>query len=93
MSLVIGAVFLAACLVTGDWVTHAFPDSRAAEILRESLTIGGWVAMWRPMEIFLYSWWPILRERRMNDRLSRMPVRIACQKAGEVKSSKVQVVS
>ena len=36
----------------------------SAEIARESLTIGGWVAMWRPMEIFLYSWWPILRERR-----------------------------
>jgi len=92
-SLVIGSLFLAVCLLIGDWVTHAFPDRRAAEILRESLTIGGWVAMWRPMEIFLYSWWPILRERRMNDRLSRMPVRIACQNATAVSPPKAEVVS
>ena len=33
--------------------------SRIGEIARESLTIGGWVSMWRPLEIFLYDWWPI----------------------------------
>ena len=80
-SLAIGSVFLVACLLIGDWITHLFPNNRGADIVRESLTIGGWVAMWRPLEIFLYSWWPILRERRMQDRLARMPVRIACTKA------------
>ena len=86
-SLVIGSFFLATCLVIGDWLTHLFPETRAANIVRESLTIGGWVAMWRPLEIFLYSWWPILRERRMQDRLSRMPVRIACGKAADARST------
>jgi hypothetical protein len=38
--------------------------------------IGGWVAMWRPLEIFLYDWWPILGEKRIRDRLSRVDVRI-----------------
>jgi len=83
MSLIIGLTFLATCLLIGDWLIHLLPGSRIAEIARESLTIGGWVAMWRPMEVFLYSWWPILRERRTQDRLSRMPVRIACKKADE----------
>ena len=92
-SLVIGAFFLVACLLVGDWVTHLFPGRRAAEIVRESLTIGGWVAMWRPLEIFLYSWWPILRERRMHDRLSRMPVRIACEKASDTRSTTSQAVN
>ena len=46
------------------------------QILRESLVIGGWVAMWRPMEIFLYDWWPIRAEARLADRLAAMPVRI-----------------
>ena len=32
--------------------------------------------MWRPLEVFLYDWWPILGEVRLLDRLSRMPVRI-----------------
>ena len=39
--------------------------------------IGGWVAMWRPMEIFLYDWWPVRAEARLSDRLTAMPVRIA----------------
>ena len=94
-SLIIGSLFLATCLLISDWIMHVFPENRAAEIFRESLTIGGWVAMWRPLEIFLYNWWPILRERRMQDRLSRMPVRIACTKAGggEVSSARAEVVS
>jgi hypothetical protein len=91
-SLVIGAFFLAGCLLIGDWLTHLFPERRAAEIVRESLTIGGWVAMWRPLEIFLYSWWPIVRERRMQDRLSRMPVRIACTKVTDARSATAEVV-
>jgi len=32
---------------------------------RESLTIVGWVAMWRPVEIFLYDWWPLVRRIRV----------------------------
>ena len=46
------------------------------ELLKESVLIGGWVAMWRPIEIFLYDWWPILAEARLYDRLAAMPVRI-----------------
>lgn len=91
ISLAIGACFLAICLLIGDWLTRLFPENRAAEIVRESLTIGGWVAMWRPMEIFLYEWWPILRERKMRTRLSQMPVRIACQKVTGLEPSTAEV--
>jgi hypothetical protein len=88
-SLVIGLAFLTVCLVTGNWLTKAWTDSRAAEIVRESLVIGGWVAMWRPLEIFLYGWWPIQRDRRLYDRLSAMAVRIVCPAAA--RSEKVPV--
>ena len=27
-------------------------------LIKESLIISGWVALWRPLEIFLYDWWP-----------------------------------
>jgi hypothetical protein len=47
------------------------------ELLREGVLIGGWVAMWRPLEIFLYEWWPIRRDVRLYDRLGEMPVSIA----------------
>jgi hypothetical protein len=37
--------------------------------------------MWRPLEIFLYDWWPIRAERRLYDRLSAMPIRITFKTA------------
>jgi hypothetical protein len=43
-------------------------------VLREGLIIAGWVAMWRPMEIFLYEWWPLLRRGRLYEKLSQMRV-------------------
>ncbi len=45
-------------------------------IIKESFVIGGWVALWRPLEIFLYDWWPIRAEARLLDRLSEMDVRV-----------------
>ncbi len=30
----------------------------------------GWVANWRPMEIFLYDWWPLSRKRHRYERLA-----------------------
>ena len=77
-SLLIGLMFLAACVLGGDWIAGRFHDSGSVQILRESLLIGGWVAMWRPLEIFLYDWWPIRNERRIYQRLSRMNVQIRC---------------
>ena len=77
VSLSIGLVFLALSIGAGDLIASALSGQRVGELLRESLLIGGWVAMWRPLEIFLYDWWPIRSEARLYDRLSAMPVRIA----------------
>ena len=77
-SLVIGLVFLSSCILIADWLGVLLHDNRVSEIIRESLVICGWVSMWRPLEIFLYDWWPIRNERRIFDRLSEMRVRIVC---------------
>jgi hypothetical protein len=76
-SLVIGLACLAVGVLLGDIIGRALEGRSIGEILRESLLIGGWVAMWRPMEVFLYDWWPIRADARLYDRLARMPVRIA----------------
>ncbi len=76
-SLAIGVTFLATSLLLGDVVARLLGDRRIGEIIRESFLIGGWVAMWRPLEVFLYDWWPIRADARLADRLSAMPVRIA----------------
>jgi hypothetical protein len=38
------------------------------------MLIAGWVAMWRPLQIFLYDWWPLRRRNRVFGKLSAMPV-------------------
>jgi len=75
ISLLIGSLFLGTCLLTSHLLQFAETNA-LGEVVRESLTIGGWVAMWRPMEIFLYEWWPLLHSRRMYENLSCMRVEI-----------------
>jgi hypothetical protein len=84
-SLVIGSITLAALITLANLIVRILGESAVALILSESLSIGGWVAMWRPMEIFLYDWWPLLADARLYDRLAAMPVRIvyADQAKGE----------
>jgi hypothetical protein len=75
LSLVVGLVFLAGCLILAQWIALE-PHGTALEIVRESLSIVGWVAMWRPLEIYLYDWWPVRAERRNLQRLARMEVKV-----------------
>lgn len=76
ISLGIGLSFLVTFFLIGQFIRRLLGESQWGTLLRESLLIGGWVAMWKPLEIFLYDWWPILGERRIHDRLSRIKVRI-----------------
>jgi hypothetical protein len=73
ISFVIGCAFLFACLslrqVVGTW-----SGSASDAILSEGLLILGWVAMWRPVEIFLYDWWPELGRRRVFTRIAGMSI-------------------
>jgi len=73
-SLVVGLLFMGACLAASDALADVGRPSLI--VLRESLVVAGWVAMWRPMEIFLYDWWPLVRSRRLLQRLAAMPVRL-----------------
>jgi hypothetical protein len=76
ISLAIALVFLATSIAASDALAASFPMLHLSAVLREGLLIGGWVAMWRPLEVFLYDWWPIRAEARLFDRLSAMLVRI-----------------
>jgi len=67
ISLAIGVAFLFVCIVIRQL---AYSFGWASEIVAEGLLIVGWVAMWRPLQIFLYDWWPIARRRDLYRRLS-----------------------
>ena len=75
-SLLIGIAALAVAVTVASLVERLPGDRAFGALLRETLVIGGWVAMWRPLEIFLYDWWPIRAERKLYERLSRMPVNV-----------------
>lgn len=74
-SLLIGLAFLCACLFTSSYFL-AGREGTIYRILHEGLTIAGWVAMWRPMQLYLYDWWPLLRRGRIYAKLSKIPVEV-----------------
>lgn len=76
ISLAIGLAFLGGTLIASKLVENWLSPGDMLDMVRVSLSIAGWVAMWRPLEIFLYDWWPIRAEARLSDRLASMPVRV-----------------
>lgn len=72
MALLIGVVFLAACLFARSLLLQS--PSTLAHILAEGLLILGWVAMWGPLDVFLYGWWPIWSRYKLLDRLTCLDV-------------------
>ena len=75
ISLAIGLAVLAGSIALAQLAVGWAPGA-VGQVLHESLLIGGWVAMWRPLEVFLYDWWPLRAEIRRFARLAAMPVRI-----------------
>lgn len=80
LTLAIGLVFLAICFGLGEFV--AKNGTVWSEYVRQSLTIAGWVAMWRPMQIYLYEWWPLQRDIRNYARLAAMDVEVVATTEG-----------
>ena len=80
LALLVGFLFLSLCLLTAQLLSNQVTPTLAT-ILHESLTVGGWVAMWRPMSIYLYDWWPIRARVRLYTKLSRIPVSVVIDPA------------
>lgn len=71
LSLAVGLVFLAACLSLRTTL-----GASRSDVLAEGLLIIGWVGLWRPVEIFLYDWWPIWQRQRRFEALTQAGVAI-----------------
>lgn len=74
-SLVISIPILVACLLAAHFLSEQF-DPKYKTLVEESFLILGWVANWRPIEIFLYDWWPLMRRRNLFRRLAQAKVAI-----------------
>jgi hypothetical protein len=75
VSLAIGIAFLLSMgfisTLIAPYTTHGYVAWVAGGLL-----IVSWVAMWEPINIFLYLWWPIRRKQQTYAKISRMPVEV-----------------
>lgn len=74
--LLVGMGVLGLCLVMGQILPKIMPLNSVEHFIEEGLIIIGWVALWRPMEIFLCDWWPIGEQRKLYQRLSEASVQV-----------------
>ena len=85
-SLFVGLTTLVTCLGLRALLVLLDPNRHllASEIASEGLLIVGWVAMWRPVELFLYAWHPQRQMLRVYRNLScaHVDVRVRTDAAG-----------
>jgi len=87
-AMAIGLSVLSFSVITGQTIVNLAPGP-IGSVIEESLLIFGWVANWRPIEIFLYDWWPIVRRRNLYQRLSAAHVKLRPYKLGDQKRQAV----
>jgi hypothetical protein len=76
LSLVIGLTALGACVLIARTATVALGSGNLSRFIEEGLIILGWVANWKPIQIFLYDWWPLARRRDLYRRLAAATVEL-----------------
>lgn len=74
-TLLVGLIFLAGCIISSQMISARINNTWSG-FFSEGLTIVGWVAMWRPIQLYLYDWWPMSRQIRVYLKLSQMPVEV-----------------
>ena len=72
----IGVFVLTVCLLGSQIAAAVLPNGVATQVIEESLIIVGWVANWRPIEIYLYDWVPIRRKIRIARRIASAKVTV-----------------
>jgi hypothetical protein len=72
IAFLVGVAFLFTCIFIRQ-LANSFGPGATSDIVAEGMLIAGWVAMWRPLQIFLYDWWPLRRRGRVFGKLSTMP--------------------
>lgn len=74
ISLAIGLGFLVLCLFARQLLLSW--TGTVQSMLAEGVLIVGWVAMWGPLDVFLYGWWPIAGRRRLFAALANLAVEL-----------------
>jgi hypothetical protein len=55
---------------------YYFPDNKPLLFIHESFIILSWVALWRPLELLLYEWYPVKTDINIYSRLEHSNVQV-----------------
>lgn len=72
-ALVKGLLFALACMVVSAAVGKAtiLPEMMRT-LISGGIVVAGWVALWVPLELLLYDWWPMTRDRKLYRLIAEM---------------------
>jgi len=73
-TLVVGLLFLAIAMIASQAVADTFSNYPLARLFSYALEVAGWVAMWEPVTVHLYQLWPIIKQKKIYEKISRMEV-------------------
>jgi hypothetical protein len=74
--LAVGLMVLALSIGASQIIASMAKEAPLARFISEGLILLGWVANWRPMEVFLYDWRPLKAQQKLFERLAQAPVAI-----------------
>lgn len=75
-TLLVGLSFLAIAMIASQAVAETFSNYPLARLFAIALEVAGWVAMWEPVTVHLYQLWPIIKERKIYEKISRLEVEV-----------------
>jgi len=75
IALLLGSIFLAIC-ISARAALSFLADKTFGSIILEGFNIVGWVAMWKPIQIFLYEWWSLYRKIKIFEKIRDIPLSI-----------------
>jgi hypothetical protein len=74
-ALLLGLSFLFISLIGGEYLLST-SNSVIVQLLADALRITGWAAMWEPVTVLLYELWPIIKKKRLYQKISTIEVDI-----------------
>lgn len=75
INMIIGTLFLVLCLILVE-ILETFSYINVVKIIKESLLIIGWVALWEPLTFILFGWRTIKRDKLFYTKLSNISISI-----------------
>jgi hypothetical protein len=73
----VGLIFVAAMMVLRQFLYGASDSTHIVpQIIADVLLIIAWAAMWEPVTVLLYELWPLIQQKRIYEKISRMEIEV-----------------